>query len=392
MIQAYGSQVELLEKGQIYHEWSGGDVFKYQVIGFAQFALISFFLLPGGFLRVWKQMNYPQLTVVALFYLSTLLQFDGDAAQIATGLAYTLILLCSILLLPLIWYLPSRAIDRAISGSAIVLCVFQVVSVAILGWPHDRYVGWIQPNLFGTTILSAFVLAQFNPGWLMNTIKGVCFFLAVLISSRYCIVGCLAAAFIFQSSFNGFSLRTIVMILAASILVFVVGHFADILALDDPQRGLASGFSGREDVWSIALNAITQHPLGAGFKRSDVGLAGHNGYLKVIFEFGVLGGAILIASVLWLTLLAVIDAYFFRGNARQRRFASARAGGLVAFVIAAFFQPQLFNIGDAVGISFLLLLFGQRATLMYSEVAGGTAIGALQPRQSPAGAHGLGSG
>jgi hypothetical protein len=47
----------------------------------------------------------------------------------------------------------------------------------------------------------------------------------------------------------------------------------------------------------------------------------------------------------------------FREDSRLRRFASARAGGLVALLFATFFQPQMFNLGDVHGISLMLLLF-----------------------------------
>jgi O-antigen ligase len=131
------------------------------------------------------------------------------------------------------------------------------------------------------------------------------------------------------------------------------------LILFHSDRGVGSGFTGRENQWTSAFDAIADDPWGVGYKRSERTFAGHNGFLKLIVEFGVVGGGILIGAILWLVGQAVVNAYSLSGeDPLLRRFASARAAGLVALAVAAFFQPQLFNVGDAVGISIVLLLFG----------------------------------
>ena len=127
----------------------------------------------------------------------------------------------------------------------------------------------------------------------------------------------------------------------------------------DEERGIGSGFTGRDSLWASALELIAKDPLGAGYKRGDPFLSGHNGFLKLIVEFGVVGGVILIGAVSALTISAIVNAYSLsRVDPILRRFASARAAGLTAFSFAAFFQPQLFNLGDAMGISIILFLFG----------------------------------
>jgi O-antigen ligase len=135
-------------------------------------------------------------------------------------------------------------------------------------------------------------------------------------------------------------------------------QIVDVLALDDPARGVGSGFTGRDEEWAFALQEIADNPFGMGFKRPSAVAAGHNGYLKILLEFGIIGGGLIIAAVLSIVVRALVEAAVgFREDGRLRRLASARAGGLVALTFATFFQPQMFNLGDVHGISFMLLLF-----------------------------------
>jgi hypothetical protein len=66
--------------------------------------------------------------------------------------------------------------------------------------------------------------------------------------------------------------------------------------------------------------------------------------------------------------MAGVEAIRSSGKDRQlHRFACARFGGLVALAFAVFFQPQLLNFGDAMGITILFLLFRPRMELVSDE-------------------------
>ena len=337
-----------------------GRMLVYQIVGWMQFTTAALLLYPNGFLQIWRRLNLLQLSIVAVFFLSTILQVQGEGSAAAVGLVYTVLFVCTVLLVPLIWNLPPDAIQRAIAGSAIALVVFQMASIVVLGFPQDRFVGGIHPNLLGAVILPAFILAQFGTGKLMTLLKVTSFVFAAAISSRYSLVGCVIAAVVFQLTFYKFRASTIaLLVVSACVLAFLAQQYTDVLMISDTDRGIGSGISGREDLWASAMDSIVNNPLGVGYKRSDGFASGHNGFLRLIVEFGVVGGGILIGAVLLLMCVAVVDAYFLSGgDPTLRRFVSARAGGLVAFATAAFFQPQLFNLGDTMGISIILLLFG----------------------------------
>jgi len=178
------------------------------------------------------------------------------------------------------------------------------------------------------------------------------------VSSRYAVIGCLLSLVVFELTYRPLSSRLIIMVgLATVAVVFMHDQFVDLLALNDPTRNLDSGLSGREDQWTHALKALSENPLGMGFKRPSVEEAGHNGYFKALLEFGIPGGGIIIAAILGIVVTSALTAVWLRGSDERRRFAAARTGGLAALTFAAFFEPQMFNLGDNYGISFLLLLF-----------------------------------
>jgi O-antigen ligase len=239
------------------------------------------------------------------------------------------------------------------------LCLSGITAIAVLGWPHGRNIGSIQPNLFAAPLLVGFILSQFHPGLLGVVVRILCFAMVALVSSRFAIIGCILALTLCELTFNPLRPATIAASLVAAIAAAMLWpQIMTILAFDDSTRDFSSGFAGRNQYWYSALAAIAEHPLGIGFKRAIGDEAGHNGYLKTLLEFGVAGGGLIIAFVAFNIVSAGLDAIrSSQRRHRERRFASARLGGLAALSFGAFFQPQLLSLGDAFAMSFLLLLF-----------------------------------
>ena len=77
---------------------------------------------------------------------------------------YTVLLLATAWTLSVLWTLDNADLERCMSVAAAILCVFGIAAIAILGWPQNRAVGSIQPNLFATPLLAAFIFSQFRPG------------------------------------------------------------------------------------------------------------------------------------------------------------------------------------------------------------------------------------
>lgn len=330
--------------------------------GLALFLAATFFAYAGRILDTIGRLRAPQLAILAILYLSMALQLHDNEFRTLVGILYTCIFLVAAVMLSVLWSMAAADLERCLTGAAVILCSFGVAALAILGMPDGRSIGSIQPNLFATPLLAGFILSQFRPGMLGIAIRILCVSMAAMVSSRFVVVGCVLAFAIFQLTFKPPSWRQLVLlVLALAAGVLFSSQIAQILALDDPDRGLSSGVSGRDELWQGALATIAEYPLGLGFKRTIGAEGGHNGYLKILLEFGIVGGGLIIFFLACILVTACGEALLYRGKDRhEHRFACARLAGLVALACGAFFQPQLFNLGDAFGISLLLLLFRPR--------------------------------
>lgn len=102
----------------------------------------------------------------------------------------------------------------------------------------------------------------------------------------------------------------VIMSVIGSLVVLAVSFDAimefvrSALLLDDPHRGIDSGFSGRFDNWEAGLNRYIASPF-VGVGVSDEVAAGtHNGYLKILAQFGTIFFAIFIVFLMMSVRLA----------------------------------------------------------------------------------------
>ncbi|MEA2985273.1 MAG: hypothetical protein QOD94_1527 [Alphaproteobacteria bacterium] len=344
-------------------EETTNQVLIYQASGLLLFVVVTMAVIPARTAGVLIRYSPFQATIVLVILSSLALQFHGPEASIIEGIAYTLALFVVILCLSAVWTMRPDSLAICLGGISVVFLSFGICAIAIFGWPEGRLVGGIHPNAFGSIMLAGFVLSQYCEGLVMLGLRVACLILAAAVSSRFAVIGCLLAFLVFEMGSRPSRLKLALLALAAvACLLLFPRMLMDVLALNDPARNLDSGFTGRDDQWGIAFAAIADAPFGLGFKRPPIDHAGHNGYLRWLIEFGVVGGGLIIASTVSIVVIALIDAAWLPSAAddRLRRLASARAGGLVAMTFASFFQPQLFNLGDIHGVAVMLMLFSPR--------------------------------
>lgn len=335
-----------------------GPVPLYQIVGAALFLAAAAVAYRHG--RPIGGYDHFQASIIVIIYLSFGLQLHDDGASIMIGVAYTIALIGTILSLSLISTMPADVIAKCLGRTAIALVAFGLFAIAVFGWPEERHLGPVHANAFGSAMLVAFIFSLFGEGALFLCVRIACFVLAASVSSRFAMIGCLLAFLVYEVTSNSFNLKLLLAgVLAAACFVVFNEQFISILALDDPTRNVSSGFTGRDELWLSSLKAIENNPLGMGFKRPPLDAWGHNGYLKILAEFGVVGGGLIIAAVVGIVIRALHEAIAGsrKDDDRLQRLASARAAGLVVLTFATFFQPQLLNLGDVHGISFMLLLF-----------------------------------
>jgi len=339
-----------------------------QIGGLALFLITAAAVFQLRAIQTLAHLSFAAIGILAIFVLSIAIQWHDDELKTMIGVVYTLLLLVTSLLLSSLWSMSAGDLERFLTGAAIIFCSFGVAAIAILGWPEGRSVGNIHPNGFATPLLAAFILSQFRPGWISVVIRLLSIGMIALVSSRFALIGCIAAVVAHEATLRPLSLgKTLAAIVAVSAGAAFWGDIAGVLAIDDPDRGLSSGFSGRDYYWQQSLGAIADHPFGIGFKRTVIGEeGGHNGYLKTLLEFGVPGGGLIICFFACIIAAAGLEAIATLGKDRQQhQFACARFGGLVALAFGAFFQPQLLSLGDAFAMSFLFLLFRPRAMSIF---------------------------
>lgn len=331
----------------------------WQVSGLALFVAAATLADPARWLSVVGRLGLPQIAILAIFVLSLVLQLHDEESSILTGIFYTCIFLVAAVSLSVLWTMAPADLEMCMLGAAVILCSFGITALAISGIPEARDVGGLHKNAFATPLFAAFILSQFRPGLLGFAVRVLCAAMVALVSSRFALVGSALAMVLYEFTLEPLSRRNLLVLILALVAGIVFWpQIADIMALDDPTRGFGSGATGREEIWSDAFAAITDDPFGIGFKRTIGNEAGHNGYLKTLVEFGVIGGGLIIFFFACSVFAAAFDAAILSGaTGQQRRFACARFGGMVALSFAAFFQPQLFNLGDAFGMSLLFFLF-----------------------------------
>jgi hypothetical protein len=330
-----------------------------QALGLVLFMAIMFASHLGYLGSTIGRLNLPQRGIFVIIYLSFVLQMHDNEAAILIGIFYNALILMTALALSILWMLPPDELERCLSLASVILCLFGICAIAILGWPQGRNVGSIQPNLFAAPLLAGFILSQFRPGIVGIVVRILCLVMIALVSSRFALIGCVTAIVLHELTFNPLGRAKIPVILVSGILALALWpQIISILALDDSARDLSSGFSGRDEYWRSAFEAISAHPFGIGFKRAVGDESGHNGYLKTTLEFGVVGGGLIIFFIACSIVMAGIEAIVTpMKTPRLRRFACARFGGLAALTFGAFFQPQLLSLGDAFAMTLLFLLF-----------------------------------
>lgn len=126
-----------------------------------------------------------------------------------------------------------------------------------------------------------------------------------------------------------------------------------VLAVDNPYRGIHTGFTGRLDAWQEAWGMFLAHPIvGVGFHMHESLMttysSAHNGYLTVLAETGLLGAI----PVAWLI-----------GRALKRYATAPRSdieawglGFLCAYLSVALTERYLFNTGNPTSLLFLVLI------------------------------------
>jgi O-antigen ligase len=129
-------------------------------------------------------------------------------------------------------------------------------------------------------------------------------------------------------------------------------HFVDnIMKLDDPNRGLGSGSSGRDELWRAAMQLWWDHPwFGVGFRMHEaympMNFSAHNAYIAMLADTGIFGLVWYIALMImaWIGMFRIKDA-------RMRRLVMALVS---SYAFVGLFERRAINGGNPMSIMFLM--------------------------------------
>lgn len=349
----------------------------YQAVGVAFFVAVSW-LRPNRVLNAIKfsDYNFPHLVFIA-FCQYTFLQSTFSIDPIGS-FVFSVIHIAVYFCLASLWNFNESAKYFPILGAFLFLyCGFLASLLGVNG----RFVGWIPANDYAKLAMVAAVFCAFGSRFSI-LLGAVAAYGIILISQSRGTLLFLTIFYVGLIVFGrGFTKRRMV----ALVLIVVFGSFAfiadeltgravisgvldNVLLINDPDRGLGSGLTGRSDFFSAALSAWSESPLfGYGLRTREnflTGVAGpavngHSGYLNMLLDVGLVGAVLLMASVLAnclrrLYLLQKTNRNF--GSSEevrvQRVTLALTISGLVLWII----EPVYINVGSPFSILMLLCM------------------------------------
>ena len=193
-----------------------------------------------------------------------------------------------------------------------------------------------------------------------------------------------------------FSLLTIVIalsLLAGAIFVLFHGNqlahlikfFITALQLDSRERGIHSGFSGRTTLWVTAIRRLQglQWLFGAGYRQ---GFDIDSGYITVLFDNGILGGSVVLGSILralywlWRSTSRIESAGWWRYHIVLWNL-------IIVYLINNFTARYLFGFGNQFSLLMIFIMVCQRRELLGRSEPANTATSRMARIRFPKTLH-----
>jgi O-antigen ligase len=210
------------------------------------------------------------------------------------------------------WSSDYNVVRRVLVFTGILLFVWLLVLLLHHGLRlgFGSSIGGINRNTTSTLGLGALVCTVLSP---KKSIRIGAFaaagFFAVVVTSRGSMLALCVFAGVYYALNRGTSKAVVNTSLAvfALVAILMASSFMnelilnDILRVDDENRGVGSGFTGRWEKWQNGFRLFWESPIiGHGFRAAagGVGFGGiHSGYIKLLVENGILGTGLIISTV-----------------------------------------------------------------------------------------------
>lgn len=377
-------------------EFLDEEVSLYQKLGFMVFLLLAapwlfFSFLDGKLQGAWTFGH-------TLFFGACFLSMLGASAPSQVVIYTFATATCAValggywLLSPEMRRWSARAVAITYIG-LLLFCFFQY------GIGTGRFVGKMTPNHFANIALVSILMSheqQRIVKWLIWTIA---LGLSLLVNSRGALLG--ACVFVVtwhltKALYEKREKRLHVWIIVSglgisSVLTSILYEpaksliFEKVLLIDDGERGINTGVTGRFDKWEDTIEAVAESPIvGQGFrssKRRGEFETSHNAYLDLLKETGIIGvlafGLLLTTKVRRLlneaSVISDIPSLSPSANVDTLSFLFA---GVILMCVVALMEVHLVNIGFPLGLLMWLFLSRAHAAVVWLRPA--TARNAIQ--------------
>lgn len=315
------------------------------------------------------------------------------------SMVYALATVCVLLVTKLFWETDYHVVRRVLTLTGALLFGWLFILLLHHGMPKGLFstIGGINRNTIGTLVLAAMICMQFaNHRMLRLAAIGLAVSFLIIVTSR----GCMLALGVFVAVYYillqgtaravghallGFFLAACVL-LASSFLQKTV--FEDVLRINDPNRGVGSGFTGRVDNWKGNLEKFRKRPiLGHGF-RSTASLtysgSAHSGYIALLVDSGIIGATLVVGAVGTAIIQRTLLIQKIRPLAQQAYADPALQSAIhlnlivVATLCTALtlwiYEPLYINLGNVMSVMFFLMFTAPQWPVSLARQAGPASV------------------
>lgn len=303
------------------------------------------------------------------------------SASMKTSGVYAAATWLTFLLCILYWTSDYNVVRRVVVFSGLFMFAWLLALLVRLGLPHGfgAGIGGINRNATSSVAMAAMICCTLSAS---RTIRwgGIagCAFFALLVNSR----GTILAFGVFLAIYYTLHKGTIRAAWHAALGIFLVASvllastfakqflFEDVMRLNDPNRGLGTGLTGRVASWERGIETFWKSPLiGHGFRAhvsGEEGLASHSGYVTLLIETGLIGTLLAVAMVVleaWRRMnragqLRNVPTAASAGFDRQEslRLNTVACATMVTMLTYWVYEPLYLNLGTVMSVIFFLML------------------------------------
>jgi len=308
--------------------------------------------------------------LLILFVCSATVSSISSENQLSS-LAYVVGIAICLLVCSGVWILSPSELLNDLKIYVIATAISALVIWRLTPDLGRRFGGVVHPNYWGLVCLSIFCLAALIKNLLFRSaIQLVSIAIIFASQSRSALLSVLAAScvfgyFCFRSARISKDIKLLLMvgIVTGTMVAFatakeqIYDEFASAFRINDPYRGVGSGFSGRTALWRAGMDVLAAHPwfgVGAHMESNFISVGGitqaHNGYINTLVQFGTIGSGLFFGFFI---------LSFWRLLCLARTSAPGASVGValvIGYAVEAIFEPKLLNIGNPVSIVVLMFL------------------------------------